>query len=120
MHRFAWLLILLLLVPIFAGCTGDTTTDDSNGTSASAPAAPANAVDITMEFTPSSLTVSVGETVTWTNKHSMTHTATSDNGSFDSGNLAPGETFSFTFETAGTYTYKCNVHPSMTGTIIVE
>ncbi len=120
MRPSVMILSLLLFTPAFAGCAGDTASESRDGTSTSIPATPENAVDITMEFTPSSLTVSVGDTVTWTNKHTMTHTATADNGTFDSGNLAPGETFSFTFDTAGTYTYKCNIHLSMTGTIIVE
>ena len=120
MRSLTMLLCLLLFAPVLAGCTGETTTDSGGDSSTSTPAVPANAVDITMEFSPSTLNVSVGDTVTWTNKHTMTHSATADNGTFDSGNLAPGETYSFTFDTAGTYTYKCNIHSSMTGTIVVE
>ena len=120
MRPSTMILSLLLFAPAFAGCAGDTTTGSDGDSGSTTTTPPANAVDITMEFTPSSLTVSVGDTVTWTNKDTMAHTATADNGTFDSGNLSPGETFSFTFDTAGTYTYKCNIHSSMTGTIIVE
>jgi amicyanin len=73
-------------------------------------------------FSPAKITVKVGTTVTWTNKDSVTHTVTSDDGSaaaFDSGNLESGKTYQFTFQKAGTYTYHCNIHPDMQGTIVV-
>jgi hypothetical protein len=44
---------------------------------------------------------------------------TADNGAFDSGRLASGSTFSQTFDTADTFTYHCEIHPQMTGTIVV-
>jgi plastocyanin len=50
----------------------------------------------------------------------VTHTVTSDNGSFDSSALASGKTFQFTFSKPGTYTYHCSIHASMTATIIVQ
>ena len=73
-------------------------------------------------FTPGSLTISVGDSVTWTNKDSTAHTATSTSGpaSFNSGTLNPGAQFTFTFTTAGTYSYHCSFHPSMTATITVQ
>lgn len=77
-----------------------------------------NIVDF--EFQPSSITVSVGTTVTWHNMGSVTHTVTSTSGLFNSGNISPGGTFPFTFENAGTYTYHCSIHTSMTGTVIVQ
>jgi predicted lipoprotein with Yx(FWY)xxD motif/plastocyanin len=70
-------------------------------------------------FTPASLTVKVGATVTWTNVGGPTHTATADNGAFDSGNIAAGATFSQTFATAGTFAFHCAIHHSMTGSITV-
>jgi len=79
-----------------------------------------SAVDIKgFAFSPASLEVAAGTTVTWTNSDSATHTVTADDGSFDSGDLANGATFSFTFDTAGTFTYHCNIHPNMTATIVV-
>ncbi len=71
-------------------------------------------------FQPASLTVSVGTTVTWTNKDSTHHTVTADDGSFDSKALATGATFSQTFTKAGTYAYHCAIHPSMKATIVVQ
>jgi len=70
-------------------------------------------------FQPGSVEVPVGGSVTWTNNGSATHTVTSDSGAFDSGQLAPGASFSQTFDTAGTFTYHCSIHPQMTGTVIV-
>ena len=63
-----------------------------------------------MKFNPEDLTINVGDTVTWTNNDGMAHTATSTGGpaSFDSGNIATGATWSFTFTEAGTYDYKCD------------
>jgi plastocyanin len=70
-------------------------------------------------FTPAKLSISVGTTVIWTNNDTVTHTVTADQGTFDSNNLSPGSTFSFTFSQAGSYPYHCKIHPSMTGTINV-
>ena len=77
-------------------------------------------------FVPSTLTVSVGTTVTWTNKDPVAHTATSGTpgnptGTFSSGNLSQNGTFSHTFDTAGTFNYFCEIHPTqMTGQIVVQ
>ncbi len=72
-----------------------------------------------LSFQPSSLEVKAGTTVTWTNNDNTVHTVTSNSGAFDSGNLAVGSTFSFTFTQTGSFSYHCNIHPSMTGTITV-
>lgn len=64
--------------------------------------------------------VAVGTTVIVTNDDSATHTWTEPNGAFDSGALAPGDSFEFTFTEPGTFDYVCNFHPSMTGTITVS
>ena len=74
---------------------------------------------VNMSFQPASLTINVGQTVTWTNNDTMAHTVTSDTGVWNSGTLNPGASFSFTFTTPGTYTYHCAFHGSMTGTIVV-
>lgn len=80
-----------------------------------------NAVTVqNFAFSPSSIKVKVGDKVTWTNQDSTTHTVTADDGLFDSGDLAQGKSFSFTFTKAGTYTYHCAIHPSMTATVTVE
>lgn len=71
------------------------------------------------EFEPGTLTVAAGSTVTWTNNDTAPHTVTASDGSFDSGNIDPGETFSFTFETEGTFDYVCSYHPGMAGSVTV-
>jgi plastocyanin len=71
-------------------------------------------------FSPATLTVKVGTKVTWTNKDQVTHTVTADQGAFNSGLLPSGNSFSFTFTTAGTFSYHCNIHHSMTATIVVQ
>jgi amicyanin len=70
-------------------------------------------------FGPPSLTITAGDTVTWTNLDAALHSVTSVNGAFDSGEFGEGETFSFTFTTPGTYDYLCTPHPQMTGQIVV-
>ena len=81
------------------------------------------------KFVNGSLTIRVGDTVTWTHNDGTTpHTVTADDGEFDSGScpgaqcmtsLANNE-FSFTFTAAGVFPYHCEVHPAMTGTILAE
>src|SRR5205823_5698253 len=72
-------------------------------------------------FTPSEVTVPVGTTVCWTNNGPSTHTATSDDlSTFNSGPLATGESFEFTFTVDNVaYGYHCTFHPQMMGTITV-
>ncbi|MDO8491761.1 MAG: cupredoxin family copper-binding protein, partial [Dehalococcoidia bacterium] len=71
-------------------------------------------------FSPASISVPVGTTVTWTNKDSVAHTVTSDSGVFNSGNLSTNKTFSYTFATAGTFPYHCSLHTYMKGTVTVQ
>jgi plastocyanin len=77
---------------------------------------------IAQSYSPSPVTVVMGvnNTVSWVNNDSAPHTVTANDGSFDSGNLAPTGTFTFTFTTPGTYLYHCIYHPWMIGTIIVK
>jgi plastocyanin len=73
-----------------------------------------------MAFVPQTLTIPVNSTVKWKNLDGIAHTVTSDNASWDSGNIPAGGTFKFTFTSTGTFNYHCTIHPSMTGTIIVQ
>jgi plastocyanin len=70
-------------------------------------------------FSPNPVEVKVGETVTWINDDSGRHTVTSKDGVFDSGMMGKGQSFSFTFDKAGEYSYHCEPHPSMVGTVVV-
>lgn len=75
-------------------------------------------------YTPSTITVKAGTTVTWTNNGPSAHTTTSDGGVWDSGTLGAGGTFQFTFTQPGTFSYHCTIHPpnlypGFTGTVTV-
>jgi plastocyanin len=70
-------------------------------------------------FSPNPVEVKVGETVTWINDDSGRHTVTSKDGVFDSGMMGKGQSFSYTFDKAGEYTYHCEPHPNMVGTVVV-
>ena len=70
-------------------------------------------------FSPNPVEVKVGETVTWINDDSGRHTVTSKDGFFDSGMMGKGQSFSYTFDKAGEYTYHCEPHPNMVGTVVV-
>jgi LPXTG-motif cell wall-anchored protein len=72
------------------------------------------------EFSPASVTVNVGDTVTWTNEGPTLHTATANDGSFDTGNLDAGDSASHTFNEAGSFAYICTPHPFMKGTVVVQ
>ena len=72
-----------------------------------------------LAFDPTSLTVPTGSKVTWTNNDTTAHTVTFDDGSADSGNIAPGSTFDHTFAAAGTFAYHCTIHAFMKGTVTV-
>ncbi len=75
-------------------------------------------------FTPRDLIIPNGATVTWTNTGAMPHTVTANDGSFNSGTLNPGQSYSHTFnynpDMYGTRTYHCTIHPNMVGTITVQ
>jgi len=81
----------------------------------------ANQVKIdNFSFTPTTLTVAAGTTVTWTNSDDVPHTVVSDDKVFKSKVLDTDEKFSYTFTKPGTYPYFCSVHPKMTGTVVVR
>ena len=127
---------LLALVLLVVGCGSSTTTTTSgavttapetattaSGGASTTVAGGATALAVQMmnfSFQPASLTVKVGDTVTWTNNDSTAHTVTADDNSFDSGNIDPGATYKHTFDKAGTVPYHCSIHSSMTGSIVVQ
>jgi amicyanin len=92
-----------------------------SATSADAPAPQGGtAVNITdFKFNPATLTVPVGTTVTWTNQDEEPHTIAAKDGSFHSPGMDTHATYSFTFNTPGSYDYICSIHPFMTGTVVV-
>ena len=71
-------------------------------------------------FSPSAITISAGTTVTWTNYDNVAHTVTSDEGLFDSGLINQNGTFTYTFDSIGTFDYHCTPHPSMIASVVVK
>lgn len=63
--------------------------------------------------------VAVGSTITWTNQDGVVHTVTATDRSIDSGTFPQGQTYSLTFNSSGTFSYFCTVHPFMRGTVVV-
>ena len=114
--------------PTQAGNTPTTAPAGNTPTATATPSGPTMAVSITstgsFAFSPATITIKVGTTVTWTNNTSAPHTVTSDDGTtFDSGlntPIQPGDTFSFTFTKTGTFAYHCQIHPFMKATVIVQ
>jgi len=71
-------------------------------------------------FSPATLTVAAGTTVTWVNRDDIPHKVASTDDGFKSKTLDTDEKFSYTFSKAGTYPYFCSLHPKMTGKIVVQ
>lgn len=71
-------------------------------------------------FLPEIIRVKAGATVTWYNEDPQTHTVSAPDGSFDSGRLLEGKSFSYAFADPGTFDFQCNIHPSMKGRVVVE
>ena len=113
----------VLVAVALAACSGSSGSAAPTSATSQAPAAPAGgATAVTIKdfaFSPASNSVPTGSKVTWTNSDTTAHTVTFDDGSADSGNLAPGSTFDQTFATAGTFAYHCTIHSQMHGTVTV-
>ena len=131
MKRAIILISLEIGVIVLGGCSqyGSTPNNSSGGNKVSAPVqtpAPTQGSSVTSNsiniqnfaFSPATLTVKKGTTVTWTNNDSAPHQIKS--ATFNSGQLGNGQSFSFAFDTAGTFDYSCAIHPSMLGKIIVQ
>ena len=89
---------------------------------ATGPTPPAGGNDVAVEnfaFAPANLSVQTGDAVTWTNMDDVSHTVTADNDAFDSGAFGAGASFQLTAGPPGTYTYFCEIHPFMKGTLTV-
>jgi cupredoxin-like protein len=127
------LAIMLALVASAAACGGGDTSTPITPTTPSAAPPPVTAgvsSSITIPsgaeflgnraFSPADLTIDAGTTVTWTNTDRTSHTSTSNATGWNSGTIAPGGQFSFTFAAAGTFPYHCSIHPGMTGTVVVR
>ena len=114
-------LVIAALGTGLAACGGYG--DDPAPATAPAPAAKGDGAAVSVQdntFNPGTIKVKVGDTITWTNDGAVAHTVTATDGAdFDSGTLAPGKSFTFTADKAGTIAYVCTIHPGMQGTIEV-
>jgi plastocyanin len=105
-------LLIVLVLALLLGEGADRASARQQGTTVQI---------VDFAFQPESLTVAVGATVTWTHAGQAPHTVTSETRLFDSGRLAAGQTFAFTFTAPGTFAYRCEVHPArMAGTVTVQ
>jgi plastocyanin len=115
---------ILVAGSLLSGCGADsrhaTMSQSSSATAAvESSAAPQINVD-NFTFSPQTLTVPVGATITWINNDDVPHTVVDVDKRFKSAALDTDDKFSFTFTTAGEYSYFCGIHPHMTGKIIVK
>ena len=113
----------LCLMCVVSACGANSTSPSSGTSTGTAVSIPVGARTLgTSAYVPSPITVASGSTVTWTNNDSIAHTSTStDAGAvFDSGTVAAGGKFSFTFQNKGTFAYHCTFHPGMIGSIVVQ
>jgi plastocyanin len=111
-----WLFVLPIALVVLVGCGGG---DAASPTTTGGNAAVGQIEMANFAFTPATITIPVGTSVTWTNTDSVQHTTTSVDDLWKSGNLAKDASFSFTFDTPGTYEFMCSIHNSMKGTITV-
>jgi len=117
--------------PAAAPSTSTATAGQTVTTTSGTLNIPANAVVVDMpslggyeysQYTPGQITVKIGvnNTVVWTNHDQLVHNVIANNGLFNSGDIAPGGAYEYTFTMAGTYTYHCSYHPNMDGVVIVK
>jgi plastocyanin len=112
----------LLLSACGGGSSGSSAPSTTSASKGSAAATPTSSISISnFMFTPMNASVAPGATVSVTNKDSVTHTLTATGGQFDTGDIAGGQTKTFTAPMrAGTYHYICDIHQYMMGTIVVR
>jgi plastocyanin len=110
--RIAFCLLLLVSAATRVTRAADASTADASAT---------DTVTIrNFMFSPMTLTVKAGATVTWNNRDNEPHTVVSDAGLFRSGAFDTDESFSFRIDKPGTYHFTCSIHPMMVGTVVVE
>lgn len=128
MRRFGASIVgVTLMLGLAAGCSSGSSTGSKQTSGKSSTAASkgggssASTVDVkNFKFSPMSLMVAVGTKVTWKFEDSTPHTVVADDKSFQSKALSGGQTYSFTFAKAGSYSYICSIHPYMKGTVVVK
>lgn len=111
----------VIALSIVFGCNNGMNSPYGGGSTTTPAKSSTNTVTIVnFVFSPSTLTVTKGTVVTWQNNDGVAHTATSDNGKWDTGSIPSGGSKSISFDSAGTFAYHCTVHPMMTGTVAAQ
>ena len=119
MHTIIFVAFFLAALLGAAGCGSDYSSNSYSGNPP--PNIPANTVVMSgMAFSPGTITVSSGTTITWDNRDGTTHTSTADGGAWNTGNIPAGGSRTTTFNTPGSFPYHCGLHPSMRGTVVVN
>ena len=115
------LLVFVFLLTATACGSSSTPTYGGGGGGGGGCTSTSNSITIAdFSFSPSCTTVALSTQVTWTNTGAVSHTTTSDvPGQWDSGVITATNTYSHTFNSAGTFAYHCSIHPQMTATIVV-
>ncbi len=116
-------IVLVILVAVFYFINmskyGEVQTNQGQMPTSEVPSASSNSISIVnFSFNPQVLNIHKGDTVVWTNKDSVPHQIAG--GNFNSPAISNGQIYSFVFNDIGTFDYHCAIHPSMTGTIIVQ
>jgi len=114
--RTKLLILFLILTVLISGCTGQKTETKTNTMTEK----PNTVLIKDFAFDPATLTITKGTTVTWMNMDSAPHTVVASDYAFSSDTLKNGQSFAYTFNDTGTFVYKCGIHPSMTGKVIVN
>ena len=113
--------VVVLIVPVVALIAVLVTDAWSGKGSATGSTGAADTVDIKdFSFSPKRITVKVGQPITVANQDNVTHTLTANDGAFDTRDLGGGHRDRLTVEAAGTYAYHCEIHPFMTGNVLVS
>jgi plastocyanin len=120
LHRSLLLVSIMFALFVLVSASACSSYGTPSSTAVSTPASGSSVTLSNFAFSPATLTVKVGATVTWINKDSATHNITSDTGVFQSGSMATNAAFSYKFNTPGTFAYHCSIHPSMKATVIVQ
>ena len=129
MKQLNFLIVALSISFLFFSCSKDDSSlvESGNGqthTTGTTPITGSSTINYTTRvsiqnsaFTPAEVTVMVSGSILWVNSDNVVHTVTADDGSFDSGDLQPGSSVGFTFNTVGPHPYHCKYHAEMKGLV---
>ncbi len=115
LHEIILILVITVAAVSFTSHTGSAKPSDQPE-----PAATNQVVIQNFAFAPATITVASGTKVTWTNRDDDPHTVDETNKVFKSGTMDTGDQYSYTFNSPGTFSYFCALHPKMVGQVIVK